>query len=204
MYLPFIFLWKVCPLLRKLISFVNRETFLTFRNMKKKMSNVHDGPRTFKHTSSMLTLANNYHIFAKQYRYSSTVNIVRVLYTCQLVQTVRKLIVKWQVLYFTKKVISRKNRDFLKIPNFSKFPIFVKTPQNWWPLDKNSQEFRSPQDPKMQEYTGFMELSSQNSDFSREIFTKILNFHDILGWSVTKFPGILMKKTPENTEIYGF
>ena len=56
----------------------------------------------------------------------------------------------------------------------------------------------------MQEYTCFPEFSSWNLDFSREIFTKIWNFHDILGSPVTKFPGILVEKAPENAEIYGF
>ena len=56
----------------------------------------------------------------------------------------------------------------------------------------------------MQEYTGFPEFSTQKSDFSREIFTKIWNFHEISGSPVTKFPGILVEKAPENTEIYGF
>ena len=56
----------------------------------------------------------------------------------------------------------------------------------------------------MQEYTGFSEFSSWNLDFSREIFVKIGNFHDILGSPVTKFPGILVEKPPRNAEIYGF
>ena len=56
----------------------------------------------------------------------------------------------------------------------------------------------------MQEYTGFPKYSSWNLDFSREIFTKIRNFHDILRSPVTKFPGILVDKTSENAEIYGF
>ena len=68
----------------------------------------------------------------------------------------------------------------------------------------NSREFWSTKPRKMQEYTGFPEFSSWISDFSREIFTKILNFHDILGWPVTKFPGILVEKTQENARIYGF
>ena len=51
---------------------------------------------------------------------------------------------------------------------------------------------------------GFPEFTGPNLDFSREIFTKIWNFHDISGSSVTKFPGILVEKTPRNAEIYGF
>ena len=96
---------------------------------------------------------------------------------------------KCGVLHFTKKVASRKNCDFLKIPNFSKLPIFVKTPRNWWPLDENSREFRSPQDPKMQEYTGFTEFSRQNSEFSWEIFTKIFSFHENRGSTFSRIPG---------------
>ena len=30
-----------------------------------KMSTIRDDPRTFKHNSNLLTLSNNYHIFAK-------------------------------------------------------------------------------------------------------------------------------------------
>ena len=56
----------------------------------------------------------------------------------------------------------------------------------------------------MQEYTRFSEFSTQNSDFSREIFVKIWNFHEISGSPVTKFPGILVDNAPENAEIYGF
>ena len=36
---------------------------------------------------------------------------------------------KCGLLHFMKKVVSRKNCDFLKIPDFSKFTIFVKTPE---------------------------------------------------------------------------
>ena len=96
---------------------------------------------------------------------------------------------KCGVLYFTKKVISRKNRDFLKIPNFSKFPIFDKTPRKWRPLDENSREFVSTRALKMQEYTGFPEFSSQNSEFSREIFVKIFSFHENRGSTFSRIPG---------------
>ena len=93
------------------------------------MSAIHNDLRYFKHTSNSLTLSSSYHIFAKQCRYSFTVNFVCVLYTRQLVQTTRKLITKCGLLHFTKKVISRKNYDFLEIPNFSKFTISIKTPE---------------------------------------------------------------------------
>ena len=83
--------------------------------------------------------------------------------------------------------------------------------QNFWfsrksgvDLFTNSREFWSTEHPKLQKYTGFPEFSTQNSDFSREIFTKIWNFHEISGSPVTKFPGILVEKAPENAEIYGF
>ena len=75
--------------------------------------------------------------------------------------------------------------------------------QNFWfsrksgvDLFTNSREFWSTKPRKMQEYTGFPEFSSEKSDFSREIFTKIWNFHDISGRPTTKFPGILVEKTP--------
>ena len=96
---------------------------------------------------------------------------------------------KCGLLYFTKKVISRKNCDFLKIPNFSKFTIFVKTPRKWRPIDENSREFGPPQDPKMQEYTGFPEFTRPNSEFSREIFTKISSFHENPGSTFSRIPG---------------
>ena len=88
-----------------------------------------------------------------------------------------------------KKIISRKNCDFLKIPDFSKFTIFDKTPRKWRPLDENSREFGSVACVKMQEYMGFPELSVQNSDFSREISVKISSFHENLGSPFSRIPG---------------
>ena len=93
------------------------------------------------------------------------------------------------VTFHEKKVISRKNCDFLKIPDFSKFTIFVKTPRNWWPLDENSREFVSATCAKMQEYTGFPEFSRQNSEFSPKSFTKISNFHENPGSTFSRIPG---------------
>ena len=93
------------------------------------------------------------------------------------------------MLYFMKKVASRKNWDFLKIPNFSKFPVFSKTPRNWWPLDENSREFRSPQALKMQEYTGFPKFTRPNAEFSREISVKISSFHENTGSTFSRIPG---------------
>ena len=135
-------------------------------------------------------------LFVKQCRYSSNDSLIYFLYMKQSVQTIIKLIMKCGLLYFTKKVASRKNCDFLKIPNFSKFTIFVKTPRNWWPLDKNSREFGSPQDPKMQEYMGFPEFLSQNSEFSRKIFTKIFSFHEIPGSTFSWIPGNFGRQNP--------
>ena len=112
-----------------------------------------------------------------------------LLYTQPSVQTIIKLILKWCVLYFTKKVISRKNCDFLKIPDFSKFTIFVKTPRNWWPIDENSRESGGTQAPKMQEYMGFPEFTRPNSEFSREISVKIFSFHENLGPTFSRIPG---------------
>ena len=71
----------------------------------------------------------------------------------------------WGVTFHEKSNLE-KNCDFLKIPDFSKFVIFVKTPRNCRPPDENSREFGPPQVSKMQEYTGFPKFSSQNSDFS--------------------------------------
>ena len=119
-----------------------------------------------------------------------------LLYTNQSVQTIIKLIMKWGLLHFTKKVVSRKNCDFLKIPNFSKFTIFIKTPRNWWHLDENSREFVSVTCAKMQEYTGFPEFSRQNSEFSPKSFTKISNFHENPVSTFSRIPGNFGRQNP--------
>ena len=93
------------------------------------------------------------------------------------------------MIYFTKKVASRKNCDFLKIPDFSKFTIFVKTPRKWRPIDENSREFRSPQDLKMQEYTGFPEFTRPNSGFFPGNFCQIFSFHENPGSTFSRIPG---------------
>ena len=101
------------------------------------------------------------------------------------------------IVRFHEKSNLEKNYDFLKIPDFSKFTSFIKTPRNWWPLDENSREFVSPQDPKMQEYMGFPEFTTPNPEFSREIFTKIFSFHENRGSTFSRIPGNFGRQNPQ-------
>ena len=48
----------------------------------------------------------------------------------------------------------------------------------------------------MQEYTGFPEFSSHNSDFSREISVKISNFHENPGSTFSRIPGNFGRQNP--------
>ena len=96
---------------------------------------------------------------------------------------------KCGLLHFTKKVISRKelrfpeNSEFFEIHNFRQNAPKVTTHRRKFP------GIWIPQVPKMQEYMGFPAFSSQNSDFSREIFVKILNFHENRGSTFSRIPG---------------
>ena len=94
----------------------------------------------------------------------------------------------WTVTFHEKSSLEKKlwfpeNSWFFEIHNFRQ------NPRNWWSFDENSREFVSPQDLKMQESTSFPEFSSQNSDFSREIFVKIFSFHENLGLTFSRIPG---------------
>ena len=119
-----------------------------------------------------------------------------VLYTCQLVQTIRKLILKWWVLYFTKKVISRKIVISWKFLIFRNSQFSSKHPEIGDPSTKIPGNLGHTKSQKMQEYTCFLKFSSQNSDFSREISVKIFGFHENLGSTFSRIPGNFGRQNP--------
>ena len=82
-----------------------------------------------------------------------------------------------------KKLWFPENSKFFEIHNFRQNTPKLVTPRLKFP------GIWVPQGPKMQEYTGFLEFSSQNSDFSREIFVKISSFHENPGSTFSRIPG---------------
>ena len=104
----------------------------------------------------------------------------------------------WLVIFHEKKSSLEKklwfpeNSEFFEIHNFRQNTPKLVT------LDENSQAFVSPQDLKMQEYTGFPEFTRLNSDFSREIFVKISGFHENPGSHFSRIPGNFSRQNTRN------
>ena len=160
--------------------------------------------RNFKYRIKLSPFSNSYHIFAKQCWYSSTVNIVYVLYTCQLVQTIRKLIVKWWVLYFMKKVTSRKIVISWKFLIFQNSQFSSKRPEISDLSTKIPGNLDHLKSQKCKNIRVSRNLRDQIQNFPGKFSPKFLVFTKIWGQPFHEFPGILVDHTPENARIYGF
>ena len=102
----------------------------------------------------------------------------------------------WSVIFHEKSSLEKKlwfpeNSKFFEIHNFRQNSPKLVTPRRKFP------GIWPPQDPKMQEYTSFPEFSRQNSEFSREIFVKISNFHENPGSTFSRIPGNFGRQDPK-------
>jgi len=112
---------------------------------------------------------------------------------------------KCGVLYFTKKVASRKN---LRFPENSKFFEIHNFRQNSPKLVTPRRKFPGIWPPHKTQKCKNIWVSPNSRDkiqnFPGKFLSKFLIFMKIRGRPFHEFPGILVVRTPKNVRIYGF
>ena len=110
----------------------------------------------------------------------------------------------WDVTFHEKSNLE-KNCDFLKIPNFSKFTIFDKTPRKIGDtLTRIPGNLCQQLVQKCRNIWVSRNSRAKIQNFPRKVSPKFLIFTKIGGRRFHEFPGILGDKTPKNARIYGF
>ena len=108
------------------------------------------------------------------------------------------------IAVFHEKSNLEKNYDFLKIPNFSKFTIFVKTPEIGDPSTKIPRNLCHHKTQKCKNIRVSRNSRAEIQIFPGKFLSKFRVFTKIRGRHFHEFPGILVDKTPKNARIYGF